>query len=157
MAIENYSGFAQRYNMAIGVLLSVLITNILFLILPTGFFFTGDIILIIGGCIGLFFTFRYRKEDQSHVKTGVIVGLTSSILSLLPISSLISFFDWNFYIVPEYGVDYIPFLQYLIVVIMNLVIMYAIVGVLLGYLFGNHYKKKEDAGKKTPYFKSKMI
>jgi uncharacterized protein YneF (UPF0154 family) len=38
---------------------------------------------------------------------------------------------------------------------MNSGIMYAIVGVILGYLFGNHYKKKEV--KKTPYYKSKTI
>lgn len=153
MVAETYSGFAQRYNMVIGVLLSVLITNILFLILPTGFFFTGDIILVIGGCIGLFFTFKYIKKFQSHIKTGVIVGLTSSVLSLLSIG----FFDWIFDIIPEYGIDFIFLLQYLLYLLMNFSIIYGLVGVIMGYLFGNHYKKKEDAGKKTPYFKSKMI
>ena len=152
MAAETYSGFAQRYNMVLGVLLSVLITNILFLILPTGFFFMGDIILIIGGCIGLYFTFRYKKEFQSHIKTGVIVGLTSSILSLLSIG----FFDWMFFLIPEYGVDVILLLRYLLFLLLNFSIVYAIVGVIMGYFFGSHYKK-EDAAKKTPYLKSKMI
>ena len=153
MAAETYSGFAQRYSMVIGVLLSVLITNVLFLILPTGFFFEGDIILIIGGSIGLFFTFKYRKEYQSHIKTGVIVGLTSSILSLL----VIGFFDWIFYFIPVYGADVVLLLQYQLFLLFNFSIMYIIVGVIMGYLFGNHYKKKDDAGKKTPYFKSKML
>ena len=153
MVAETYSGFAQRYNKVIGVLLSVLITNILFLILPTGFFFMGDIILVIGGFIGLFFTFKYRKEDHSHIKTGVIVGLTSSILSLL----LIGFFDWIFYFIPVYGADVLLLLQYLLFLLMNFSIMYMIVGAILGYLFGNHYKKKEGPAKKTPYYKSKMI
>ena len=152
MAAETYSGFAQRYNMVLGVLLSVLITNILFLILPTGFFFMGDIILIIGGCIGLYFTFRYKKVFQSHIKTGVIVGLTSSILSLLSIG----FFDWMFFLIPEYGVNVILLLQYLLFLLLNFSIVYAIVGVIMGYFFGSHYKK-EDAAKKTPYLKSKMI
>jgi hypothetical protein len=149
MAAETYSGFAQRYSMVIGVLLSVLITNVLFLILPTGFFFMGDIILIIGGSIGLFFTFKYRKEYQSHIKTGVIVGLTSSILSLL----LIGFLDWIFYFISVYGFDVLLLLQYLLFLLMNYSILYVLVGVIMGYLFGNHYKKKEDPAKKTPYYK----
>jgi len=149
MAVETYSGFAQRYSMVIGVLLSVLITNVLFLILPTGFFFDGDIILVIGGSIGLFFTFKYRKEYQSHIKTGVIVGLTSSILSLL----LIGFFDYIFYWIPVYGFDVLLLLQYLLFLLMNYSILYVLVGVIMGYLFGNHYKKKEDPAQKTPYFK----
>ena len=149
MAAETYSGFAQRYSMVIGVLLSVLITNVLFLILPTGFFFDGDIILIIGGSIGLFFTFKYRKEYQSHIKTGVIVGLTSSILSLL----LIGFLDWIFYLISVYGFDVLLLLQYLLFLLMNYSILYVLVGVIMGYLFGNHYKKKEDPAQKTPYFK----
>ena len=149
MVAETDSGFAQRYNMAIGVLLSVLITNVLFLILPTGFFFMGDIILIIGGCIGLFFTFKYRNEYQSHIKTGVIVGLTSSILSLL----VIGFFDWIFFFIPVYGADVLHLLQNLLFLLVNYAIMYVIVGVIIGYLFGNHYKKKEDPIKKTPYYK----
>ena len=149
MAAETYSGFAQRYSMVIGVLLSVLITNVLFLILPTGFFFMGDIILIIGSYIGLFFTFKYRKEYQSHIKTGVIVGLTSSILSLL----LIGFLDWIFYLISVYGFDVLLLLQYLLFLLMNYSILYVLVGVIMGYLFGNHYKKKEDPAQKTPYFK----
>ena len=153
MVAETYSGFAQRYNMAIGVLLSVLITNILFLILPTGFFFMGDIILVIGCCIGLYFTFRYRKESQLHIKTGIIVGLISSVLSLLSIG----FFDWIFYFIPIYGYDVLLLLQYLLFLLMNFAIMYVLVGIILGYIFGNLNKKKEDAGKKIPYYKSKMI
>ena len=149
MVAETYSGFAQRYSMVIGVLLSVLITNVLFLILPTGFFFMGDIILIIGSYIGLFFTFKYRKEYQSHIKTGVIVGLTSSILSLL----LIGFLDWIFYLISVYGFDVLLLLQYLLFLLMNYSILYVLVGVIMGYLLGNHYKKKEDPAQKTPYFK----
>jgi len=149
MVAETNYGFAQRYSMVIGVLLGVLITNIMFLILPTGFFFPGDIILVIGGCIGLFFTFKYRKEYQSHIKTGVIVGLASSILSLL----LIGFVEWIFYSIYIYRFDILFLLNHLLFLLMNYGIMYAIVGVILGYLFGNHYKKKEDPTKKTPYFK----
>ena len=153
MVAETYSGFAQRYNMVIGVLLSVLITNILFLILPRGFFFPGDIILVIGSCIGLFFTFKYRNESQLHIKTGVIVGLTSSVLSLL----LIGFVEWIFYSIQEYGFDFLLLLRHFLYLLLNFSILYVLVGVIIGYLFGNHYKKKEDPAKKTPYFKSKMM
>ena len=104
MDAKAYSGFAQRYNMIIGVLISALLTNILFLFIPFGsIFFMADILLVIGSCIGLFFTFKYRKESQSPIKTGLIVGLTGSIFTLL----LISCFDWIFYFIPAYGVDFI--------------------------------------------------
>ena len=139
MVAETYSGFAQRYNMVIGVLLSVLITNIMFLILPTGIFFMGDTLLVIGDCIGLYFTFRYRKESESHIKTGIIVGLAGSVLSLL----LISCFDWIFYIIPLIGFDFILFLQYTLMLFVYFGIFYVLVGITLGYLFGNYYKKRE--------------
>jgi len=93
MVDESYSGFVQRYNMMIGILFCALLTSIVFLIFPMGFFFMADIYLVIGGGIGLYFTLKNRKESQSHIKTGIIVGLIGSVLSLF----LIVFFDWILY------------------------------------------------------------
>ena len=138
MVAETYYGFA-RYNMLIGVLISALLTNILFLIIPLGLFIIADIFLVIGSCIGLYFTFKYRKESQSHIKTGIIVGLAGSVLSLL----LISCFDWIFYYIPKIGFDFIFFLQYTLMLFVYFGIFYVLVGVSLGYLFGNYYKKIE--------------
>jgi len=148
MVAENYSGFVQRYNMMIGVLISALLTNILFLILPIAIFVIADIFLVIGSCTGLYFTFKYRKESQSYIKTGIIVGLTGSVLSLL----LIGCFDWIFYLIPVYGFDFILLLEYILVLFMYYGIIFAIVGTILGYIFGSVYRKREVRNNESPLF-----
>jgi len=148
LVAETYSGFVQRYNMIIGVLICALLTNVLFLILPIGFLVIADIFLVIGSCTGLYFTFKYRKESQSYIKTGIIVGLTGSVLSLL----LIGCFDWIFYLIPAYGIDFIFFLQYTLILFVYYGIIFAIVGIILGYIFGSVYRKRESVDKETPLF-----
>ena len=139
MADESYSEFAQRYNVVLGILLFAFSTSVLLSFIPFGIFFTGDLFLVIGGSIGLYFTFKYRKESQSHVKTGIIVGLIGSVLSLI----LIGLFDWIIYFIPLYGLGLIPLLNYLLYLFIYYGIIYAIVGLLIGYLFGNSNRKRD--------------
>jgi len=148
MVAETYSGFIQKYNVMIGVLLCALSTSILILIFPMGLFFLGDIYLVVGGGIGLYFTFKNRKESQSHIKTGIIVGLTGPVLSLI----LISFFMWIWYSL-TWGFDFIIFLQYIFSFFVYYGIFYVLVGVILGYLFGNYYRKREAVKTESPLFK----
>jgi len=149
MAIENNSGFAQRYNMIIGVLLIGLITSILFLILPyASYFFLGDILLLIGTCCGLYFTFKKRKETQLHIKTGVIVGLVGSVLSLI----LIGLFYWIFNSIVN-GIDFIILFYWLLSLFVYNGIIYVIVGIILGYLFGSSFRKKDTPETKYPRYK----
>ncbi|MFX0049080.1 MAG: hypothetical protein ACFE8G_13090 [Candidatus Hermodarchaeota archaeon] len=147
MAVESYSGFIQKHNMLFGILICALLTSILFSIIPSGFFFIADIFLVIGNCIGLYITFRNRKKSQSHIKTGIIVGVAGSVLALL----LLGFFDWILYSI-NYGFDFILFLQYAIVLFGYYGIMYVLVGIILGYLFGYFYRKNEDIDKESPLF-----
>jgi len=148
MAFESYSGLAQRYNMILGVLICAFSTSILFLIFPIGIFFMADILLVVGTCIGLYFTFRYRKESQSHIKTGILVGLAGSVLSLL----LISCFDWIFYFIPTQGFDFILLLQYILFLFAYCGIMYVLVGIILGYIFGIYYRNREVVKTESPLF-----
>ena len=147
MTVEDYSGFLQKYNMLIGVLLSGLITSIFFMILPAGFFFLGDILLVIGSCIGLYFTFKKRKESQLHIKTGVIVGLVGSVLSLF----LIGLFNWIWYSI-GYGFEFIYLLDLLLYLFVSNGIIYVIVGVILGYLFGHTFRNKDTPETKYPIY-----
>lgn len=103
-----------------------------------GFFFMADIYLVIGGGIGLYFTLKNKKESQSLIKTGIIVGLIGSVLSLF----LIVFFDWILYSL-DHGFDLILFLNYIFYVFVVNGLMYALVGVILGYIFGYFYRNKE--------------
>ena len=147
MTIESYVGFAQKYNMVIGVLLSGLITSIFFMIFPTGFFFLGDILLVIGSCIGLYFTFKKKKETQLHIKTGVIVGLVGSVLSLF----LIGLFNWIWYSI-DFGFEFVYLLDLLLYLFVSNGIIYAIVGIILGYLFGSSFRKKDTPETKYPLY-----
>lgn len=109
------------------------------LIFAYWYFFIADILLIIGNCIGLYFTFKNRKESQPHIKTGIIVGLSGSVLSLL----LISISQWILYSV-DYGFDFILFLDFTLYLLVNFAIMYILVGIILGYLFGSIYRNREE-------------
>jgi len=140
MTLETYSGFFQKYNVLIGIIICALFTSILLTILPIAFFFLGDIYLVIGCFFGLYITFRYKKESQSHMKIGIIVGLVGSVLSLLLINILFALF---------YGFNFIDFLLYLIV--FN-GIMFIFIGLIFGFVFGYYYKKKEQEQTKYPLY-----
>ena len=147
MTVEPYIGFFQKYNMIIGVLLSGLITSIFFMVYPTGFLFLGDILLVIGSCIGLYFTFKKKKDKQLHIKTGVIVGLVGSVLSLV----LIGLFNWIWYSI-DYGFNFIFLLDLLVYLFVSNGIMYVIVGIILGYLFGYYFRNKDTQETKYPRY-----
>jgi len=138
MTIEPYVGFPQRNNMLIGILICAFVTSVLFILIPIGIFFMGDIYLVVGCGFGLYLTFKNRKESQSHIKTGLIVGLIGSVLSLI----LISLFDWIIYSI-QYGFDFLLFLEYTLVLILYVGMFYVAVGAILGYFFGSYYKKRE--------------
>ena len=135
--------------MIIGVLLSGLITSIFFMVLPTGFFFLGDILLVIGSCIGLYFTFKKRKDTQLHIKTGVIVGLVGSVLSLV----LIGLFNWIWYSV-DYGFDFFFLLELIVYLFVSNGIWYVIVEIILGYLFGYYFRNKDTPETKYSLYNS---
>jgi len=138
MTVESYSGFAQRNNMMIGVIICAFTTSVLFFLMPSGIFFMADMFLVVGCVIGLYLTFKNLKESQSHIKTGIIVGLTGSVLSLL----LISLFYWILDSL-EFGLDFLLFFEYLLFLFVYNGIFYVAVGAIIGYLFGSYYKKRE--------------
>ena len=138
MTVESYSGFAQRNNMMIGVLICAFTTSVLFFFMPAGIFFMADIFLVVGCGIGLYLTFKNIKESQSHIKTGIIVGLTGSVLALF----LISLFAWILYSL-DFGFDFLLFFEYSLSLFLYYGIFYVAVGVMVGYLFGSYYKKRE--------------
>jgi len=148
MVVKTYSGNVQKYNILIGVLLCAFLTSFLFLIMPLGFVFPADIYLIVGCGIGLYITIKNRKESQSHIETGIVVGFVGSVLSLF----LIGFFEWIVYYIPAYGLDFILLLQLILILYAYYGMFYIPVGILLGYLFGRYYRKKENVGKKSPQF-----
>ena len=158
MVSEFFAGFVQKNNMLVGILICALFTSIIFEILYyflgflfnlsfLGIVFLADIYLIIGNCVGLYVTFKNRKETQSHIKTGLIVGLVGSFLSLF----LIGLIDWIIFTFIV-GFNLFLFLEYFLYLLYFYGIFYILVGLILGYLFGNRYKKRENADILAPRF-----
>ncbi|NHJ19362.1 MAG: hypothetical protein EAX91_00355 [Candidatus Lokiarchaeota archaeon] len=121
-------------NTFFGILIITLITSVLFVIFPTGFFFWGDIHLLAGTCIGEYFTFKTRKETQKYIKLGVIVGFTGSIFALI----LNALLFWIFYLLPR-GFD---FISTLLVFLISSGIMYAMMGIIIGVLFAIGFRNR---------------
>ena len=141
MDIKSESGFLQRFNMLIGIINCTIITSILFMIWPFfGFISYGDIFLVIGCFFGLYITFKYKKESQSHIKTGLIVGLIGSVSSLILISILLALL---------YGVDIVISFVFMFV---NAGIGFILIGIILGYLFGYYFRNKEDPKREPSHF-----
>jgi len=148
MVAETYPGFVQKYNVFIGIIICALVPSILLTIgflFYIGFIFLGDIYIIFGYFFGLYITFKYRKESQSHIKTGLIVGLIGSVFSLILSSILLTL---------VYGVDIVFSFLFIFV---NAGIIDVFIGLILGYVFGNYYKKKEAEMTKSPLLKKDLF
>jgi hypothetical protein len=142
MVAEFFSGFAQKNNMLVGILISALITSVFWILIPIAAFFIADIYLIVGNLLGLYLTFKNRKETQLHIKTGIIVGLVGSILGLI----LIGILDWLIYSFSS-GFNFFLLMEYLAFLFYYFGIVFALVGLIIGYLFGNRYKKRDSVDK----------
>ena len=141
MDIKSEPGFIQRYNMLIGIINFTLITSILFTIWPFfGFISYGDVFLVIGCFFGLYITFKNRKESQSHIKTGLLVGLVGSVLSLILISILLTI---------VYAIDIVISFAFIFV---NVGIGFIFIGVIMGYIFGYYFRNKEGAPRESSRF-----
>ena len=144
MVAQTYSGFAQRYNMLIGILICALFPSILLTIgflFYIGYLFLGDIYIVFGCFFGLYITFKYKKESQSHIKTGLIVGLIGSVLSLILSSILLTL---------VYRVDIVVSFVF---IFRYAGIIYVFIGLILGYVFGYYYRNKEAEMTKSPLIK----
>ena len=64
---------------------------------------------------------------------------------------LISFFVWIM-VSLELGFDFILLLLYILSFFWVYGILYVLAGIIIGYLFGNYYKKRENVGKESPLF-----
>ena len=135
MVSEFYNGYVKKNNMLFGILIIALVTSIFFIIIPTGFFFTGDIHLLIGTLVGEYFTFKTRKETQSFIKLGVIVGAAGAFLALI----LDALFFWIAYLIPG-GYEYL--LYFFLYLAVSSGIIYIMIGIIVGLLFGISFRNR---------------
>jgi hypothetical protein len=126
----------KKYNVIFGVIISSIIIFLLYITIPilVGLFQYGDIYVILGTFIGCYISFKYRTEQQSFIKIGVIIGVGSACLSTI----LISIF---------YSNDIISFF----LIFLLLFLFYVVFGAITGYFVGFLYKRKEEKSKSLDF------
>ena len=90
MSFKNY---LKQKNVNFGIVIFTLVTFISYV--STSYFYNGrlfyaDLQFIAGALLGGIYTLVNRKEDQSLLKNGAIVGIAGGFFS----SAIIAFYDW---------------------------------------------------------------
>jgi len=131
----DFLSYVNEKNLVFGIIITSVITFIGFVIYPSLAILTwADIYLIIGLIISEIFVFKARKESQQFIKTGVLVGLGGGGFSSL----FISIYWWILYS-NNLGYNIINFFR----ILSQTIIFYLLYGIIIGYLFGTIYMRKE--------------
>ncbi|NHJ26246.1 MAG: hypothetical protein EAX89_16830 [Candidatus Lokiarchaeota archaeon] len=131
----DFLSYVTEKNLTFGIIITCVITFFGFVIYPYfGIFAYGDIYLIIGLILGEFFIFKFRKESQPFIKTGVLAGIGGGGFSSL----FITIYVWILYS-NIYGYNILDFF----IILLNYIVFYVLFGIIIGYLFGTIYIRKE--------------
>jgi len=130
----------KKYNVSFGVIISTIIIFLLYITIPISFglFQYGDIYVILGTFIGCYISFKYRTEQQTFIKIGVIIGVGSACLSSIFISLYISIY---------YSYNIISFL----LIFLLFFLFYLVFGIITGYFVGLLYLRKEEKSKSLTF------
>ena len=99
--ISNLYSKAKEKNTLTGILFFDVIALLSYVLNPISILFFGDLDLTFGAIVGLLFAFKNRKENQTHLKIALHVGLFGAILSAVSITIyqwilIIVFVEFNF-------------------------------------------------------------
>lgn len=134
--ISNLYGKAKEKNILAGIIIGDLIAFIAYLIFPSGFVFFGDIHMIIGVSMGVHFGLSYKKETQSYIKLGLLIGLLGALFAGISMA----FFEWTLYIFR------IAFSLTSLLFFIGLFIIEAfIIGLPIGGMFGLYFNAKRSS------------
>ncbi len=126
---------SKQNNLLTGILLFDIISFIAFIIDPAFIVYPGDLDILFGGIVGVFFALKFRHPDQSFIPTGVISGVFGGILAAISIT----IYTFIVFVWPVSG--------FTIELVFNLLATYtiiaALIGITLGILFGFYYSVKD--------------
>jgi hypothetical protein len=129
-----------QYNVLSGIILFPIGTLISYIVTLRGYFyFPGDIQFVIGAFVGTIFSLSFKREEQSPIKIGIVVGLIGGALSVL----VLAFFNWIYSII-LFEFNVVVFLY----AVSRMGIQGLVIGVLIGLLMGVWYWRR-DLVKKT--------
>lgn len=120
--------YAKKNNIIFGIIFTDLIAFIAYLFSNgVSFIVLGDIHMLFGSILGVYFSLKYRKQNQSPLLYGILVGLVGTFFSALTLT----LFQWTYILNINFSIFYI----YIIPAI--------IIGPLVGAIFGLIFRIKE--------------
>ncbi len=138
--IANLYQNAKEKNILAGVVIIDLISFISYIIFSAGFFYLGDLQMVIGCIVGTYFSLKNIKSNQSFIKHGIMVSLGGTILSAISMS----FFDWIIFW------QITGFSLFSFLVIFGLFSIEAlIIGLIIGGILGGYYHHTNKKGIET--------
>jgi hypothetical protein len=123
----------KEKNLLSGIIIADLIAFISYLIFPSGIFFFGDLHMIIGISIGVYFGLSNKKIEDSEMKTSLVVGILGAFLTAISMS----LFEWILRIA-SYGFLIIDLLFYLTLFVTEALI----IGLPISLVFALYFRKK---------------
>jgi hypothetical protein len=133
LSISEIYNKAKEKNILSGIIIADLITFISYLIFPSGIIFFGDLHMIIGVSIGIYFGLSNKKKKDSEMKTSLFIGFFGALFAGISMS----FFEWILYIT-SYRFSIIALLFFIIVFTIEALI----IGLPISLVFGLYFKKK---------------
>ncbi|MEE9379680.1 MAG: hypothetical protein V3V33_16770 [Candidatus Lokiarchaeia archaeon] len=136
---------AREKNVYTGIVISVLVSVVSYIIISIislavgvvvyrGYFLFADLEYLLGTVFGVIFFLKNRREDQSILKFGIIVGIVGAIIS----SIFISLYQW---ILLFYFYYFLVYLAYSL-------ISGVFIGLLFGAILSAYFMYKEVKGEK---------
>jgi len=124
---------AQERNILAGIIIIDVIAFVSYIIFPSGVVYFGDVQMIFGCIVGIRFTLKNIKINQSSFTCGIIVGLGGLILTGISFTM----FDWVYF----FGLEISS--PVMLLLIFELYFIEAIIiGIGMGSIIGWYYKRK---------------
>ncbi len=144
--IANLYSKAKGNNVISGIIIFDIIAFPSYVVNPISFYYAGDIDLIFGGIVALLFALKNRKEHQTALKIGFIVGVFGAILSAVSISV----FEWIFFIV-VIGFSFAYFLSLLVTFLLIAIPIGLVLGLIIGYIYKRKNRKSSKPKSNSKY------
>ena len=131
--IGNLYETAKKNNILGGIIFIDLIAFISYIIFPFGIFYFGDLHMIIGCIVGIYFTLKHMKPNQSVLILSILTGFIGSILTAVSYT----LFDWILFL----GI--LKDSPFMLLVISELFLIEAIIiGLIMGLIIGIYYNRR---------------
>jgi len=140
---RNTYNYAKEHNIIFGIIFSDLTAFIAyFLSYGVSFVVLGDIHMLFGAILGVYFSLKYKKSKRSPLIIGIFVGIAGTFFTTLTLT----IFQWAY----SLKINSYWFFTYLI----PAVVIGPIVGAILGLIFKIKQKNNDDSSLDDEFLRS---